>query len=278
MGKLAVLLGVVVVVAAAIGVYWFFFADQDEFKSDYTLLDSDDEIKAGMTIKTKTNMLGEESESKYVVESVSDGKVKYRGESNSEGQFEEQLNLYKPTYLDFDYTSSDIPSGVTVTKNGNEYTINGSFKKYSSTYSYDGLKITFDGTNVTSVSGDYARVYESTTFKDNSEYSVSTEGGKVVGTAKYSYNGTGESDDDDFYGDMLLSYDSASFDGPELTINETDGRYGNVKAKIYTINGLSADAHVYKDFEVYVYNGYMLKIGGQVDGKDVHYNAYIYIG
>ena len=139
------------------------------------------------------------------------------------------------------------------------------------------MKITFDGANVTYFSGDYTRVYKGTTFEDSAEYSFSTEGGRVVGTVKYNYTGTSELDADDFYDDELLSYNSSGFPGPEVTIEETEGRYGNVKVQIYTINGTSTDSHVYKDLEIYVYNGFMLKVGGQMDGKDVSYKAYIYI-
>ena len=99
-----------VVVAVAIGVYWFFFADEVELRSDYTLLDSDDKIEKGMTIKAHTEYGYGESDSKIVVESVADGVVKYKSEYESTDSLESAFEFadFSPGYWDFDYTMKAI--------------------------------------------------------------------------------------------------------------------------------------------------------------------------
>ena len=274
MGKLAVLLGVVVVVAAAIGAYWFFFADQDELKSDYTLLDSDDKIKEGLTIKTKMELDDEVSDMEMVVDSVSGGMVKYH--FTSKGSIEYDLLVYKPLYFDFDYTAT-APSGVTVTKDGNTYTINGSYTKSDTTCSYDGLKIIFDGSTVTSVSGAYGSEIKKTSYVDSTENTVRTEDGKADVTTKRSYTDLAGRAVDEFYDWVFLSFDPADYSGPNVTVKETEGRVGNVKTQLYTINGTTSDDRTFKDVEIHVYKGYILKADGEMDDDDQTYRLYIYL-
>jgi hypothetical protein len=209
-----------------------------------------------------------------VVDSVSGGMVKYH--FTSKGSIEYDLLVYKPLYFDFDYTAT-APSGVTVTKDGNTYTINGSYTKSDTTCSYDGLKIIFDGSTVTSVSGFYGSEIKKTSYVDSTENTVRTEDGKADVTVKRSYTDLAGRAVDEFYDWVLLSFDPADFSGPNVTVKETEGRVGNVKTQLYTINGTTSDDRTFKDVEIHVYKGYILKADGEMDDEEQTYRAYIYL-
>ena len=72
--KLSVLLLVVVVAVAAVGAYFFFTGPNN----DYTLLDSNDNIKPGMTTIQDVKSSEMNYHTEYVVEEVADGTVKYK--------------------------------------------------------------------------------------------------------------------------------------------------------------------------------------------------------
>ena len=276
MGKLAVLLGVVVVIAAAIGVYWFFFADQDELKSDYTLLDSANNIEKGMTIKITIDADDVKSTSTLVVDSVEDGTVNYHSTTKSTTNMDSyKLSDYGPSEFVLDYTGSSYPATMTVAKNGDVYTLKGTYTSYSSVYTFDGLSITYDGVNVTDVRGDYERATTGSTYSSSSEFSIDTKDGKLTGTVDFRSESTNSRSVSEFYGYELLEFDKASYEGPSTKIDESKGRFGNVETDVFTINGTTTSGYEMKDAKFYVYNGFILKVEGQQNGEDVSLKVYI---
>ena len=164
-GKVLAIVAVAVVVVAAAGAGAFFLLkDKDkEPDADYTLLDSNDNIKVGMTIVTDTDAESMTSHAKYVVNAVANGKVTFSMKSETSGDtvlatFDDFMPTGFMTEFPFDYTDpNEVPQGVTVTPDGNLYTINGSFKQNDPPivvdFTFDNLKINYNGTAVTAVDG-----------------------------------------------------------------------------------------------------------------------------
>ena len=268
--KLNALLAVVVVAAAGAGAYYFFFMDH----SDYTLLDSEDNIKAGLTIESDMKSPDDDMKGKYVVKSVEDTKVTFSYDSTSEGTSDDvyELSDFKPSLMDFDYTG-DAPSGVTVVKDGNVYTINGKYTSSIATYTYDNLKITYDGSSVTAVSGWWHTKYTS----DSSERQVdlSTNDGKVIANFKYTGSGTQEIAKSNFFKAMFISYDASDYYGAD--IKESKENIGGVNATVYTINGTDSHGDSYDNLKIYTYKGLMIKGDGKINGEKVTLKTSIYM-
>ena len=272
--KLSVLLLVVVVAVAAVGAYFFFTGPN----SDYTLLDSNDNIKPGMTIieDMKSSQLNMHSE--YVVEEVTDGTVKYKETMNMDGPVKSTLYDYAPDQYDFDYTdSTDFPSGVTVTTEGNKYFISGTAKESyggSSSESTYNMTIEWNGTDVISVNGTEKTVYKSEMSESTSETSVKTVDGVVSGTGKMSGWAKASDTVESFYGHAVDKYDASDFTG--CTIVDSTGKVGNVDTTVHTING-THDSFTYSDFKIYEYKGYTIKGEGTVNGAKATMTVDIYM-
>ena len=157
------------------------------------------------------------------------------------------------------------------------YTIDGKYTFYSSTYTYDSLKITFDGSFVTSVRGEYSSVYQGSTSTSSSEYKIDTKDGELTGTIRWTNEYSDYCSVAGFYGDMLYAYSDSSYSEPGLDVKESKGRVWNVETDHYTINGTTSTSTEYKDFEVDVYNDYILRSEGKVNGEDYVLKVYIYI-
>ena len=272
--KLSVLIVIVVVAAAAVGAYFFLKGPN----SDYTLLDSNDNIKPGMTIIEDMKSSEMNMHSECVVEEITDGTVKYKETMSMDGPVNRTLYDYAPDQYDFDYTDNDdIPSGITVTKDGNKYSISGTAKETyggSSSESTYNMTIEWNGTNVISVNGTEKTVYKSELSESTSETSVKTVNGAVSGTGKMTGWAKESNTVESFYGYAVDKYNASAFSG--CTITDSTGKVGNVDATIHTVNG-THDDYTYSDFKVYEYKGYMLKAEGTVNGEKANMSLSIYM-
>ena len=271
--KLLVVILVAAVVVGGVGYYLYQNYQEESTGSDYSLLD-EDKISQGLVCKTVTEIDGEKSESKATVHSVISGTVKYTVDSSSKDsdyKYKGFEDFEPSSYSDvaFDYRdSSAAPTGVYVTSSGNTYTINGTRTTYSGNeYKYDSLKIVLDGSTVTSVNGKMTVTY--TSLGQVSTYDMKTTDG--VFKCSYKYQGSTEKEKavSEFFDDVFTEYDPSEFSGLEVKTDE-DYRYDGIKVTKLTVNG-SKDGTTYKDFEVYVYKDYILKMEGKLSyGGEQH--------
>ncbi len=278
-GKIIAIIAVVIVVGAAGGGAYYFLKDKNKDpNSDYTLLDSNDKIVAGLTIKQTSD----EYSAKYVVETVADGKVTYSIDSNGEGVSPDSLSRYLPggdgVWL-LDYVNETDPQ-FQITHEGNVYTINGGFSYPSigATYKYNNLKITYNGATVTDVSGGLYYEMKTSDLTTKNTTSLSTKDGVLTMDYKTESAGKATVNVADFYGETMSDYDAGDFAG--ATVTEKSGKYGNVDCTVYTINGTVASPlgpQVYKDVNLYVYKGFIIHGDGTVDDKYYKQNVSIYV-
>ena len=289
--KTLAVIAVVVIVIAGVGIGIAVLNnnnDGGEHKrggNDYSLLDPKN-IKEGLTITyTGTPYYGEFSET-VVVTSVENGNVGFSDTIYSK-DYEYVRNgmtpeTFSPSSFEFDYTGTTLPQGVDVKKDGNVYTINGTFDKtsymYKYRYSYTDLKITYNGT-VTDVSGIRAAVYEYDGTVIDITNDIKMVDGQILAKA------TSHIDEEDnvtvaeFYdGWGPYVFDEEDYKG--ATITSEDGKYDEVNVKIYTVNGKVVQEYrelVYDNYKVYVYNGYTLHNEGKINGHDEDITMSIYV-
>ena len=287
-GKVLAIVAVAVVVVAAAGAGAFFLLkDKDkEPDADYTLLDSNDNIKVGMTIVTDTDAESMTSHAKYVVNAVANGKVTYSMKSETSGDtvlatFADFMPTGFLTEFPFDYTDpNEVPEGVTVTPDGNLYTINGSFKQNDPPivvdFTFDDLKINYNGTAVTSVDGKMKAVSTFGGTVETGEYNFKTKDGVLGGTTNEEFeNPSREVAIASFYDDVLMTYNAATY--APATITSAAGTYGGVDVTVYTINGTDADGDTYENVNISVYKGFMLHGEGKINGENATQTTKIYI-
>ncbi len=247
----------------AIVVFAGYSAVTAQDSNDYTMIDSTDSIKAGLTVDIVTKSPTGESYQKAIVQSVDGNDVTFNYDSGMKTVSTVYLNYYYPGLaIDFDYTDdSSIPSGVSVDFDGDKtYVINGSYTDPSDTvWSFDQVIIIFDGVDVYNVSGKYTTYMQSAGIEMTTTYLLSTSGEDVIlnGEAKITANVTRAKDA--FYGQVLRHYDPTTFE--EYQTTEKTCRFGGLDVTVYTVNGTYSDV-TYKDLDVFVYNNYMLKIDG----------------
>ena len=281
-----VAVAVVVVAAAGAGAFFLLKNKDKEPDADYTLLDSNDNIKVGMTIVTDTDAESMTSHAKYVVNAVANGKVTYSMKSETSGDtvlatFADFMPTGFLTEFPFDYTdSSDIPSGVTVTHNGNVYTIDGSFKENNPPmvveYTFDDLEINYNGTAVTAVDGKMKAVSTFGGTVEKADYKFVTKDGVLGGTTNEEFeNPSVQVAIADFYSDVLMTYNADTY--APATITSAAGTYGGVDVTVYTINGTDADGDTYENVNISVYKGFMLHGEGKMNGEKASQTTKIYI-
>ena len=282
-GKVLAIVAVAVVVVAAAGAGAFFLLkDKDkEPDTDYKLLDSNDNIKAGLTIEERSEGDSSSYKGKTVVTSVDAGIVKYTEEwsskTSSYGETIYDLSDFVPggPEVPFDYTGSTYPSGITVDKDGNVYTIKGTTEvnnpPFKVKYTYDDLKIEYNGA-VISVNGGIEMVNDMATGKTDYNMDFKTENSKLLAKADMEYSGTDQCAVDAFYSAVLEKFDQSEY--PGATITSDDGTFKGVDVKVYTLNG---GTHAFKDMKIDVYNGYIIHTDGEAEGESGSMTAYIYM-
>jgi hypothetical protein len=264
---------VAAVVVGGVGYYLYQNYQEESTGSDYSLLD-EDKIAPGLICKSVTELDGDKSTSKATVTSVIGGNVTYMVNQNStDDDYEyKELSDFAPSSFDitFDYTDpSAVPSGVSVTPSGNTYTINGKLTTYmGAEYKYESLKIVYDGANVTSVNGKYS--YTTLSGSSVSSYSMKTTDG--VFKCSYSYQSSVEKTKpiSEFFEDVFVKYDPSNYAGMSVD-KEENYRYDGIKVTKYTVNGTDSYGTVYKDFEIYVYKDYQIKMEGKASSAGVQH-------
>jgi len=240
--------------------------------SDYTLLDSTDSIKKGMTAEVKGEAGDVSYYTKTVVKGVADGEVTYEEtimERNMPFGIPVSFDRFSPAKFAFDYTDPDsIPEGVEVAVDGDAYTITGGAAEYDADYTYD-LVIVYDGESVLSVDGTVNSKYEDERAKRSTTDRCSTADGKLTIFVDQDAVVTKVCDIEMFYG---LATEDFDLDYYGEAIAETKaGKFGGVDVTIYTLVGMIYD-YDYKGVDVYVYNGYIINKAGIVGYDGVTYS------
>ena len=275
--KKTVMAGAVVafVILAFAGTYAIAY----EPASDYTLLDSMDNIQPGLTCKMNENMSDWSRSSSTVVKEV-DGDVGVFSQEFREEALIFQDGMYviwefDPGFFDFDYTDEEeIPESVSVSVSGNEYTLNGSYNDGMNNATYRSLRIVVEDGEAVDVSGALKYDYEGKNLSEHCDIECKTEGGVLLvkGTVTEKAQCTEEID---YFWDMALNY-FVPEDYSELDITESDEKCGNVTAHVYTMNG-EMYGHTFENLKCYTYQGYTLKITGVYDGGSVRGIASVYM-
>jgi len=271
-----ILIVIVVAAIAVVGVAAFFLlGGNGNNDSQYTLLDSDDNISAGMVIE-KTGTSGpQNAHSTATVTSVSGGTVTYTEEaSQTISDFIDTkmpLSRFLPedNQLGFDYTDpEDIPAGITVTQDGTKYTITGSNTEFSVTTSYENFVIDYDGSTVSSVSGKQLSSYTYGGESTSSVVEYKTVEKVLFGKMSVTSQSTNTVDVSQFYLKAVSKFDKSQYSGME--IKERNGKYGGVDVVIYNLNGISGGQE-YKNVDLYTYHGYMIHAEGTLNqgGEDM---------
>ncbi len=282
--KLVALLAVIVVVAAGVGVAYCVLNNNDNNKDseptpDYKLLDNNNNIKKGLTFKI-VNKTGEKTEvTKTTVTAVKDGYAYYTEVKSFDKITDDSMKLamFLPdSSAFFDYTKGS-KEGVTVVQNGNEYTINGTISDDESGIksTMKDLKITYDGTDVTQVSGGFKSTINASEVGFYIEYDVTleTKDNALLLTGTMTTKDSCEVSS--FFEDVILSWSDSNV--KDITTPEGTVKYGNVEANAYKINGSGDDGVKYENVKVYVYKGFILFSEGKIDGVYNSINISVYL-
>ena len=270
MNAKVVILLVIAVAAIGGGVYFFMWNSSNS--TDYTLFDSDDNIKEGLTIEIDVKDHGGSLYSKKIVDSVKDGRVndtttsKIKGMPLSNYSMDDFMPDDFANEYGFDYTSGELPETVTVEKEGDKYVIKGYVSVKTVKSSFD-ISIVYKNEKVTSVEGTIDEEPEYEDVKATITFST------VLGTLKASYSQTGtlknDTAVDDFF-DRISIFDAERYKDAKVT----DGKLGNVNVKIYTVDGTYGGID-YIDVNMYVYNGHLLKQEGKIVDDGQEYQTYL---
>ena len=275
-----------IVVAACIA---GFFLLKDKLKSDYSLLDSDDNIVKGLTIDVAFTDVNSNFNDYIRVESTTDTGVTYEFEYAEKTDTKNIVTLesFSPVsaLIGFDYTGSSYPQGVTVNVDSNVYTLNGSYEKsmgkYSDKYTFDNLKIKYDGTDVLTVDGKYTQASGPDDHRITITINIGTNDGGITGKSTIKEVGKNTTSKSLFYDQVLgdYEYNASMFTG--TTIEKSTGKYGNVDTIQYTINGKVTEGryagYTLKDVKLDVYDGFIIHMSGTANNIDVSISMLIFI-
>ena len=282
MNKILVIAAVaVLVVAGGIGIYLLTkdngdSKDPERGGSDYSLLDPKN-VKEGITITYSGTPYYGEFEESIVIDKVTEGNVDYTGKVYSKeydySKHYQGLETFTPDRFEFDYTSV-CPQTVTVVRDNDTYTLNGSFASnpivgYKYTYTYTNLKITY-GTEVTGVSGIWDRVYDHDGLVLDTTYDFKTENGILMSKTTTDLVEKDTVTIEQFYdGYGPIMYDPDDYEG--ATITSSEGSYDGLKVTVYTMNGKVIEDYRelnYDNYKVYVYKRYVLWSVGKINGSN----------
>ena len=298
MGKILVIAAAIVMIAAGTGIAYTAIEHEKEKENgtedglfgssgtDYSLLDPSN-IVAGLTVTyTGTPYYGEYEE-RILVTSVNGDDVDFSDtiytKHNDYSPHKYGMDMFKPNLFDFDYTDeNEIPNTVTVSIDGNKYTLNGSYTDsniaYNYTFTYTSLEITLVGGEVTGVSGITNKVHENADQRIEQEYDYKTENTNLLSRSTLHIYTEEETSIDSFYGGWIDRYEANDYTG--ATITSTSGTYDGLDVTVYTVNGTVTDdddEYNYSDYKVYVYNGYVLECVGKINGNDQDIRMSIFV-
>ena len=265
MDKKIIAIATVVAIVAIIGGIAYAML-KDDCKCDYTLLDSTDNVKPGFTALIEAEDNGGTIYSKKVVDSVQGDKVAYTlyVEIKNIHLSDWNTSEFRPGYVIVDYTSEDLPEGISVVKTGDRYKITGTMTDES------GMKETYDLEIVYDIDEETVQYVNGTLTSDDGEMSstdVYAMNGDEVSDV-YSSKGTEkhEVNVQRFLDDISIFYPDA-YKGATVE----DGKFGGVDVKIYTFNGVTIVQYI--DTKFYVYNGHLLKQEGKIIFDGVEYDS-----
>jgi len=269
MNAKVVILLVIAIAAIGGGVYFFMWTSSNS--TDYTLFDSDDNIKEGLTIDIEMKDHGSKSSLKTVVDSVKDGKVNSTIKTSIDGLAlkEYTMDNFHDTFIKefgFDFADGGHPEDVEIEHDGDTFKITGSTVYNHEKYTFN-LRIVYINDKVTSVEGTFDAEPDYADMKDTVTFST------VLGTLKATFSEKGTVNDEialNKFFNGISPFDPDDFPDAEVT----DGKLGNVNVKIYTVDGTYGSID-YIDVNMYVYNGHLLKQEGKIvdDGKE--YETYL---
>ena len=279
------IVAVVVIAGAGVGIYFLLKDKGGDPETDYTLIDSTSNIKAGMTIKEKTESSKQNSDVTYKVTKVEGGTVtftqKVKGTNSAEGilvleQFDPDKYASGIYILAFDYRDSTLPEGINVTKEGNVYTINGTYSVKNPVMGieqkFTDLKITIDS-DVTAVNGKFTNDMDlAGEYYSNSSYDLNTADSKLKGTVDVSSYQEKTDGITAFYSHTLMYFTSSY----KSIATSEPSKYGNVDTTKYTLNGVASEIN-FKDVVMQVYKDYILYGSGTADGEDFETKTDIFI-
>ncbi len=276
--------------------------------SDYKVLDSDSNVKHG--VKYQYVSIGESISltSSLQIDSVADGKYQ------AAWSYDDQIGVFYDDYHELSYFKlQNVPTqmgpfdarkaadfaGLTLSVDGNTYTVNGTWTDYETPYrftdysmtvegdvytlngefyhcvygvevteTYDSLVIEYDGTTVSSVSGGYSRTSTDSAGSGGSVYVFKTVDGTLLCTDK-SHGQSDASGDVDGILDRVMS--ACDVDLSKAKDTGTTAALGNVQAKVYTYSGtykIFPSEYQVNDLKIYVYDGVAIYIDGY--SGDVH--------
>ncbi|MBO5547855.1 MAG: hypothetical protein J5920_03750 [Candidatus Methanomethylophilaceae archaeon] len=240
---------------------------------DYTLLASSD-LNEGLTIELVAGG-HTEMEKTTVVTKVSGSDVTVNIDAEESYMTSFSLYYFSPdVYLPIDYTDpSAIPEGVTVYVEGDLYIIDGSFEQRpGQIFAFNDLWITYDGDEVLDVDGSYQLKVEvdraGTQVHMVTTEEVWTEDGEAQVKVTAAMEATGTVDKDVALATALEVFDEDIYH--DCSKKVTNGKLGGLNVKIYTLNGEN-----YRDYKLYVYNGYVLKAKGTIVYDGIEYEQYL---
>lgn len=267
---LAIILAAVVVVAG-VSAYFVLNREGGEKESDYTLLGDEDKIKEGLTIKVTSEGF-EAGEATMVVKQIKDGIITYETEGTV--KLPEEEKSLSSFVLPFDYVTPDESlTDLKIEHNGNTYTLNGEAKEETSgvitEYKFEKLKIILGSENKPqSVDGKMSEYISVTNPETKVEtiyhytHDYKTSEDKLLDTCEMYVKQSDSVNKSEFYGKALSRFSDSEFSDVKDVKSE---KYGNVNVDVYTVNGTFGGSD-YKDTQIYVYNDFVLKTTGTIDG------------
>ena len=263
---------VVAVIAMSVGAVHFMGESADP---NYSVLDTTDNLAAGQVF-TKTSVIGPANMTiSYKIDKIENGEVSYTITSTSAiDTYEKRIegfDYFDPAnYYIFDYTdSSAIPAGMTVTKDGDIYILNGNHESAPTVTTYENFRITNDGTAVTNVEGKMSLTtnYEGASSKQILEYI--TDAGVLKAKAITEGVSTASGTPDNFLNQAVGKVSATNYP-EELEKTETKGVLNGYEVTIITLNGTYTDgesSQTFVNMKYYSYNGYLVKAEGKFNNN-----------
>ncbi len=275
--KMVALLAVVVVVAAGIGIACVALDDKKDSgpTSDYKLLDSTDNIKKGLTLVIDFTTGEGTATTKQVVNSVENDIVKSSVTGTLKNAYVKELmslSTFVPTDWIFDYTG-DAPENVKIDVNDNVYTINGTYKYDVSSTTFENLKITWDGKDVTNVTGGIKYDVKTDDASFQTDFKLTTKDNLLLITGSLSMDLSFKVSE--YFKNSLDAWDPSNYG--EIAKSQGTVKFGNVDAENYLVDGTCADGTVYENTKKYVYGGYEVYTEGKMDGLNTTVKLSIYL-
>ena len=264
-----------VLAVAVVACLFFTYLTDDGGKTDYTLLDSTDNIAEGLTVNYHYS-LGDYADYTEisVVDKVEGDKVTYtltKSATYKNDVFDAiNLRCFLPNgfYVNFDYTI-ECPQNMDVANEGPTYILNGvhsvSNSTDTTTIQYDNFVIEYDGVEVKSVAGSF--IYKNYFGDDESggsyieTHDMQMIGGRAASSGSLEENAVFITDKERFFYEAIESFNPERY--ADYDVEKSSGEYKGCIMDIYTLNG-SDGVEEFKDLVLYVYDGFEIKYGGTI--------------